>query len=138
MLTNNEKNILKYLKSDSRASIKELSKKTQIKPSTVYQTINRLKGKGVIEKFTVKLNDDLLHRNFVVYMLVTTSEDIDKSFFRREHIEDVYGVTGEYDILLKMKFRDVGEFNRFIIDFRKNKNIEKTLTMVATTKIKED
>lgn len=138
MLTNNETRIIKVLQENSRASIKEISKKTNIKPSTVYQTILRLKNKGIIEKFTIKLNDKILDRNFVVFMLVNSSRDIDNQFFNSTHIEQVHGITGEYDLLLKMKFKDTEEFNKFIISFRKNKNILKTLTMVGTATIKEN
>jgi len=38
---------------------------------------------------------------------------------------------------LKLKFRDVEEFNEFIIGLRKEPGIAKTLTMVSTAKIKE-
>jgi DNA-binding Lrp family transcriptional regulator len=134
---NNSEIIMKLLQENSRYTIKEISNKTQIKPSTVYQTINKLNENGTIERFTVKLSDSKLNRNFTVFMLITTSRDIDPSFFKNEFIEDAYGVTGEYDILVKMKFKDVAEFNEFLINFRKNKAIIKTLTMVGTTKIKD-
>jgi DNA-binding Lrp family transcriptional regulator len=137
MLTKNEQVILEKLREDSRAPIKDISKSTGIKPSTVYQTINRLKDNGVIRRFTVKLDDRKIQRNFTVFMLITTAQDLEDSFFNNKFIEDVFGVTGEYDLLLKLKFKDVEEFNDFIIGFRKNKTIVKTLTMIGTTKIKE-
>jgi len=137
MISNNEKRIIEILKVDSRQSIKDISKKTNIKPSTVYQTIRRLKDNGTIEKFSIKLNDKKINRNFVVFMLVTTTKDLDPAIIRSKHIEDIHGVTGEYDLLLKLKFSGVDEFNKFVIDLRKNKSISKTLTMVATAKVKE-
>jgi DNA-binding Lrp family transcriptional regulator len=137
LLTQNEERVLKLLREDCRATIKEMSKDTGIKPSTVYQTINRLRSRGVIEKFTVKLNDKLMQKNFVVIMFVSTTQDISEGFFKNDFVDEVYGITGEYDVLIKFKFRDVEEFNKFIIDFRKDKNIVKTITMVGTTKIKE-
>ena len=137
MITKNEKIIIDELKNDSRASIKDISKRTSIKPSTVYQTITRLRDKKVIEKFTIKVNDKLMSRDFIVFMFVLTSEDIERNFFKNQFVEEVHGITGEYDLLLKLKFKDVAEFNEFIIEFRKNKNVVKTLTMVGTTVIKE-
>ena len=48
-------------------------------------------------------------------------------------------MTGEYDVLAKLKFEDVEEFNNFLITFRKEmKGVEATLTMVATANIKEE
>jgi DNA-binding Lrp family transcriptional regulator len=138
LITDNEKKIIEQLKINSRFSIKEISKKTQIKPSTVYQTINRLKDKKVIDRFTIKLNDKIIERNFIVFMLINTSKDLEENFLSNDYIDEVFGITGEYDLLIKMKFKDVEEFNNFIISFRQNKTILKTLTMVATTKIKEN
>jgi hypothetical protein len=42
-------------------------------------------------------------------------------------------------MLFKLKFRDVVEFNDFVIGFRKeNKDVQKTLTMVVTVTLKEE
>jgi hypothetical protein len=40
--------------------------------------------------------------------------------------------------LLKLKFKDIEEFNQFIIKFRKEQPVETTLTMVSTTTLKEE
>ena len=51
----------------------------------------------------------------------------------------IFGVTGEYDLLLKLKFKDVEEFNDFLIKFRKEqKGVRQTFTMVSTANIKEE
>ena len=92
----------------------------------------------MIERFTLKLNNRAFGQNFIVMMLVNTEGYIDNKIFQNKSIKEVFGITGEYDIMLKMKFRDVEEFNRFVLRFRKVKNIKKTLTMVATTTIKEE
>jgi len=125
-----EEKILEELKKDSRKPIKSISKVTRIKPSTVYNIINRLKERGIIERFSVKVKDQ---RNFIVFILVNTAQDIS---LEDPCIEEAFGITGEYDLLMKLRFRNVEEFNRFIIRFRKNKNILKTHTFVATATIK--
>ena len=43
------------------------------------------------------------------------------------------------DGMLKLKFKDVEDFNKFLIKFRKEqKGIRQTFTMVATASIKEE
>ena len=71
-------------------------------------------------------------------MFITTSKDLEPTFFNNKHIKEVFGVTGEYDLVLKLKFKDIEEFNKFIIDLRKNTSIKKTQTMIATINIKEE
>ena len=55
-----------------------------------------------------------------------------------KHVREFFGITGEYDLFLKLKFRDVEEFNDFIIKFRKEPSIQTTLTMVVTANVKEE
>ena len=55
-----------------------------------------------------------------------------------KHVKEFFGITGEYDLLLKLKFKDVDEFNDFVIKFRKEQAIQTTLTMVVTADIKEE
>ncbi|MAG07956.1 hypothetical protein CMO89_00630 [Candidatus Woesearchaeota archaeon] len=100
--------------------------------------MQRLKKEGVIERFTVKLDNKAVDENFIVFLFVVTESDLPKSFFSNSCVKEVFGITGEYDLLLKLKFKDIDEFNGFIIGLRKNKNIKKTLTMVSTVNVKEE
>ena len=133
--------IIEVLKQNSREPVREISKKTRIRPSTVHQRIQKLVENGIIEKFTIKLNNKEVGENFIVFMLVkgSTTEYIDKNVLNNSHVKEVFGITGEYDMLIKLKFNDVEEFNQFVIDFRKNKkDIQSTLTMVVTANLKEE
>ncbi|MBU0616073.1 MAG: Lrp/AsnC family transcriptional regulator [Nanoarchaeota archaeon] len=134
-----DQGILKLLKHDARLSIRDIAKKTGIRPSTVHQRIQKLRKDGVIEKFTIKLNNQAVEESFIVFVLIKTkpSAMLDK-IVADDHVKEVFGVTGEYDVMLKMKFSDVNEFNDFIIKFRKEQSIITTLTMVATANIKEE
>ncbi|MDO8740971.1 MAG: Lrp/AsnC family transcriptional regulator [Candidatus Woesearchaeota archaeon] len=130
--------IIEILKQNSRESIRSIAKKADLRPSTVHQRLTKLKKDKVIEKFTVKLSNKAVGENFIVFMLLTTDKDLEPSFFENRHIKESFGVTGEHDLFLKLKFRDIDEFNDYIISLRKNKNIKKTLTMISTINIKEE
>ena len=75
-LDRNDQKILDILKENSRLSSREISEKTGIRPSTVHSRIQRLTKDGIIEKFSLKLNNDILGKNFVVYLFVETKENI--------------------------------------------------------------
>ena len=130
--------IIEILKQNSRESIRSIAKKADLRPSTVHQRLTKLKKEKVIEKFTVKLSNKAVGENFIVFMLLTTDKDLDPSFFGNARIKESFGITGEHDLFLKLKFKDIEEFNKYIIDLRKNKNIKKTLTMISTINIKEE
>ncbi|MBI2657288.1 Lrp/AsnC family transcriptional regulator [Candidatus Woesearchaeota archaeon] len=140
-MDNKDAKILDILRSDARLPIREISKQAKMRPSTVHQRIQRLVENKVIEKFTIKLDNKKAGENFIVFMLVkgSTSDYIDAKFLGNRHIREVFGVTGEYDVLIKLKFANVDEFNDFVLNFRKGKNeIQATLTMVATANLKEE
>lgn len=130
--------IIEELKADARSSIRDIAKKTKIRPSTVHQRIQRLVKEGVIERFTIKLDNKAVEENFIVFMNITTSKNLAPEFFRNRHIKEVFGITGEYDLMMKLKFKDIEEFNNFVIAMRKNPVISKTITSVATINIKEE
>ena len=133
--------IIGILKENSRSSIRDIAKQSNLRPSTVHERIKRLKQNKIIEKFTLKLNTKAIGENFVVFMLVLgkPTEYIGEDLIKQKCVKEVFGITGEYDLFFKLKFKDVEEFNDFILNFRKsNKNVSKTLTMVATANLKEE
>ena len=130
--------IINVLKQNSRLAIRDIAKKTQLRPSTVHLRIQRLIKNNIIEKFTLKLNNQAVEEDFIVFMFLSTSEDLPPSFFNNKHVKESFGITGEFDLLLKLKFKDISEFNDHIIALRKNKAITKTITNVVTVNIKEE
>lgn len=140
-LDRKDRAIISILKDNARASIREISKKTGIRPSTVHQRIKRLLADEVIEKFTLKLNDEKIGEGFTVYLLISGSTEryLGDEIMKNDQVKGIYGITGEYDLLINMKFKDMVAFNDFLLDFREkySKQISKTLTMVQTVKLKD-
>jgi len=137
-LDKKDMSIIESLKKDSRQSIRNIAKSTKIRPSTVHKRLHDLKKRGIIEKFTIKLDNSAVGEDFIVFMYISTNEDLPKSFFSDKRIKEAFGITGEYDLMLKLKFSCINEFNDYIISLRKNKTIVKTHTTVVTINIKEE
>lgn len=137
-IDNKDRKIIEALKQNSRSTVRDIAKSTNIRPSTVHQRITKLRKEHVIEKFTVKLNNKEMGEDFIVFMSISTSADLSPAFFRNRHVKEVFGVTGEYDLLVKLKFANIDEFNDFVISLRRNKAITKTITSVATITLKEE
>ena len=137
-MDNKDAKIMQELKQNSRSSVRDIARKTGLRPSTVHNRIQQLKDDKVIEKFTVKLNNKAVGENFIVFMQVKAAKDIPSASFSNKHIKEVFGITGDYDLLLKLKFKDIEEFNDFIIKFRKDNQLTTTQTSVVTAAIKEE
>src|SRR3989344_5643447 len=133
--------ILALLRQDARQSIRDIAKQTGIRPSTVHERIKRMVNDGVIEKFTLKLSNKAIGENFIVFMLVAgkPTEYVGEGLLGNMVVKEAFGITGEYDLLIKLKFPDVEAFNDYVLKFRKlNKEVTKTLTMVVTANLKEE
>ncbi len=133
--------LIEQLRIDARASLKELSRKTGLRPSTIHQRILKLIKNRVIEKFTIKVDDSAVGEEFVAFLLIkgTTQKFLPARILTDPHVKEVYGVTGEYDLLIKLKFASVKEFNDYLIAFRQeHPQVQSTMTMVGTAKLKEE
>ncbi len=104
-----DKKIIEQLRENSRQSSKEIAKKTGIRPSTVHARIQSLKGNGYIKKFTVITDDEKVQRGLTAFIFLTSKKELPASFFQNQNIVQAYGITGEFDLLLKTKFKDVSE-----------------------------
>lgn len=138
ILDNKDHKIIAVLRDNARISIRDLAKKINLRPSTVHQRIKILKQEKVIEKYTLKLNNKAIGENFIAFILANTKKDLDQTTLSNNHIKEVFGITGQYDLIMKLKFKDVEQFNDFVLKFRKELAIKETLTMVVTANIKEE
>ena len=134
--------ILRVLKKDARATIRHISKSTGIRPSTVHQRLLKLFKDGTIRRFTIDIDAKKVGLNFTVYMLIAGKLDryLDKEIIGNPNLVELSGITGEYDLLMKLKFHDMEEFNAFVIAFRERyaDKVSKTVTMVQTIGIKDE
>jgi len=141
-LDDSDRRVLEQLRTNGRASLKEIAQKTGLRPSTVFNRIRRMSDAGVIERFTIRVNPQAVGEDFVVFVLVSGLPEkfADEWLLRNRHVAEAYGVTGEYDLLIKLRFADKGEFNDFIIEFRERykRSITRTVSMIETVTLKRD
>ena len=140
MLDEKDRNILEILEDNGRLSIQDISSKLSIPPSTIHNRIKRMENAKVIEGYSVKLNEKIMERDFTVYMLVngSTGNYLEREFLKKKEVIEVSGITGEYDLIIKMQFSNISNYNDFLTEFRTkySSDIKQTVTMVRTEKIK--
>ena len=140
MIDEKDRKILNILEKNGRESTQNLSKNTNMPPSTIHNRIKRMEAMKVIEGYSVKLNEKIMERDFTVYMLVngSTGNYLENEFLQKKEVVEVSGITGEYDLLIKIQFSDISNYNSFLTNFRKkySSDIKQTVTMVRTEKIK--
>ena len=80
----------------------------------------------------------IMERDFTVYMLVngSTGNYLEREFLNKKEVIEVSGITGEYDLIIKMQFSNISNYNDFLTEFRTkySSDIKQTVTMVRTEK----
>ncbi len=133
--------ILAALQEDGRRPIRAIATATGLRPSTVHQRLARLLQRKVIRRFTIDVDEEAVGGGLVVFLLLSGDLDtyLDDSFLRQPAVLEIFGITGEFDLLIKLRFSGMGQFSRFLIDFRERYrgSVHKTVTMVATAQLKD-
>ncbi len=112
--------ILSELTRDASVSVPRLSKKLHINASVLYSRIKRLSKKGLIRKFTIVVNDELLGINVRAIIGMNRDpklkENIHAELLKISEIRIVSEVTGRFDILLTVSTRTLEELHSVVIE----------------------
>ncbi len=118
--------------------------------TTVYSRIKRLEDSGVIRGYKPVLDAARLGRPTTAFILASITyrtpgveETLDQRLIAQEvarfpEVQEVHIITGDWDLLIKVKGRDVADIGRFVVDkLRTVRGIEKTLTCMVFDTAKE-
>ena len=136
--------ILTLLQEDGRMKLADMAKKIDKGVSTIHARMRRLKQDGVIKRYTAVVDPAKLQRNTLGIILVTvryrapgqrgvlSQREFCEEIAKHPLVQEVHVLSGEFDVLLKVRTKDVSEMNEFIVDFlREIPAVERTLTMFA-------
>jgi Lrp/AsnC family transcriptional regulator for asnA, asnC and gidA len=135
--------ILKLLRANSRMSYLKMSRATGISDATIQFRLKRMVERGIIDRFTVAINPKACGYNVMAVVLVQTDtnkhENAKHALAEIPEVSEVYGVLGEYDLLIKVWSRSLEELNEIITEkIRSVDGIEDLLEMVIIDRVKED
>ncbi|MDG6899794.1 MAG: Lrp/AsnC family transcriptional regulator [Nitrososphaerota archaeon] len=146
MLDEKDERILRELVKDGRKSVVEISDELEIPRATVQERLKRLTESGVIRKFVAVPDYSKIGKPVTAYVFVTfrserdvSQRDLAEEVSKIPGVYEVSVISGEWDILLKVRASSVEEIGGLVVDkLRAMKGIEKTQTCVAFQTIKED
>lgn len=137
------RNILEILQQDCRLSIRDIAKKLGMKPTSVYNRIKKLENYDVIKKYAAIISREKLGYNVLALVLVSykkgelSQKSLAEKLSKFPQIQDVFIVSGEWDLVLKIVEKDVNSLGDFVTErLRKIPEIDKTQTMIVLSEIK--
>jgi len=142
--------ILRLLQEDCKRPVRDISRRIGSPITTVYARIKRLEEQGVIKAYKAILDAEKLGRGTTAFILASfryrmpgiektlSQRDIAREVAKFPEVQEVHIITGDWDILIKVKERDVNAIGRFVVDkLRTVRGIERTLTCMVFDSAKE-
>ena len=100
-----DRQILKILRLDGRASIRDIAEKLEVSPATVSRKIKRMEENNIIKAYVSIIEDDEIGKGSRAVLLVRTSgekgqSDVIRKISEMEDICNVFLTMGNYDLIL--------------------------------------
>lgn len=146
MLDDKDLIILNELKNNSRNSTKQIATNVKMPRVTVHDRIQKMVKKNIIKKFTFLPNYEKLGLNTTVFVFVASNpyetkisiSEIAEKIKSYPGVYEVHIVSGEYDILLKIRGKSFDEVGKnTIAKIRQIKGVGRTFTCPCFTTVKE-
>jgi len=138
--------ILNELKKNSRNSTKNIAANVNIPRVTVHDRIEKMMKNGIIKSFNVSINYKKIGFPTEVFVFVSFLPNVDisqrelaKHIAKLPDISEVHIISGEYDLLLKVRGKSLEDVGKLVVDkLRKFKGVGRTLTLACFETIKEE
>jgi DNA-binding Lrp family transcriptional regulator len=141
VLDETDRRILRHLIRDARQPISGLASKLGLSESAVRRRINMLLKNEIIRRFTIHIDYEKAGIPITVLIGVNVGRmpgpQVAKALRGIDNIVEVYTVTGEFDMILKIICRDIQCFEEIIEQIRNQDFIEKTRSFVVINKIRD-
>jgi len=133
--------LLFELQNNARRSFRELSAKVGASVATVISRVKNLEEQGIIKGYTAIVDPKRLgYETAIVELVVSKGRllEVEREIARNPMVHQVYDVTGDTDAMVICKFTRRSELSQFVKSLLAMPNVERTVTHVVLTTVKED
>ncbi len=140
--------ILRIIQENCRLTAREISDRTGLPVTTVFAKIKRIERLGLVKGYHAVLSAKELGAGTTAFILasfaykseekVVSQRKVAKEIASFPDVQEVHIIAGEWDILLKVRGRDVESIGKYVVDrLRLVKGVERTLTCLVFESEKE-
>lgn len=116
-----DRKILATLQENGRMPLSEIARRAGVAPATVHDRLGKLRRSGLILGFHARLNAAMLGYTVValIHLRTELAEEIESTIGDLRSIpevEEVHVVTGEYDLVVKVRARDTAHLQDLLVN----------------------
>ncbi|MFX1474716.1 MAG: Lrp/AsnC family transcriptional regulator [Promethearchaeota archaeon] len=135
-----DRRILRHLVRDARQSVAGLARRLGLSESAVRHRIDRLVEHKVIDRFTVSLDYNQLGYPITVFLGLNVGNqpgsEVAKALKGIDEIVDIFTITGEFDLFIRIICRDMSCFEAIVEKIRALPYVERTRSFVVINQIR--
>ena len=136
-----DQKLLLELQRNARRSFRELAGRVGTSVATAINRVKALEEKGIILGYSAIIDPKKLgYETAVIELVVSKGKllDVEREVAKNPMVHQVYDVTGETDAIVVCKFKTRSELSQFVKSLLAMPNVERTVTHVVLTTVKED
>src|ERR687883_592780 len=112
--------IMDLLGKDSSVSFVEVAKQIDVSDATIHNRVQRLIAAGIINKFTISVDNNRLGYNHLAYMGINVepgfAEEITDNLSKVDEVLEVHEMHGRFDLLLKVRAKDLDQMRDIVVN----------------------
>ncbi len=135
--------IIYMLSKDSSMPFVEVAKQIGISDATVHIRVRRLIAAGVIKKFTISVDNNMLGYDHLAFMGINIepgfADEVTEGLLKTDEVLEIHEMHGRFDLLLKIRAKDLDQMRDIVVNkIRKLPRILETELMTVLKTRKED
>jgi len=124
--------IIEILEENSRTSFRNIAKNLGLTPMAVVKRVRKLEDIGIIKKYTIVSDPDLLGYKCNFYILIRVrpgynAEDIGRKIAKYPETYIVNVIIGEYDLSVITRCRDREDIKEYISKINRIEGVERVV-----------
>jgi Lrp/AsnC family leucine-responsive transcriptional regulator len=139
-LDSGDMKILRMVQENCKLTAREISDNLDLPVTTVFSKIKRMERRGIIKEYYAVLDHAKLGFGTTAFIFASfayrdkgagalSQREVSAKIASLPEVQEVHIISGDWDILMKVKAKDVESIGKFVVDkLRLVKGIEKTLT----------
>lgn len=125
--------------------ISQIAKKLKEPATTIHYNVKKLESEGAIKSYKAVFDYKKINEGHCTYLLINLvqnkygdPESVAREIAKNSNVESVDIVTGEYELIVKLRSKDIDEYYAFVKEAVKKYGFAKVVSMTSLHQFKTD
>ena len=135
-----DRSIIRILQENAKTSYREIHEELGISIGTIHNRLSKLENNGIIEGYTLKLNNEKLGYKLIFLIRVQIdgkhTGEILSQIKEKPEVCSIFHTTGEQSACLVCRFKEAGDVHNFIRELNEKEYVTKTISNMVLKEYK--